>query len=99
MTKNFVELFSYQTLGGSNWASVAINTQTGRPHTVVYGEICVGGGRGINIISVGSEISFDEIYDLALIKQKNDFCSWFEPELYKNINGSNWKEFIEEQTK
>ena len=74
MAENFAELFSYQTLGASNWASVAINIKTGRPHTVVYGEICVGGGRGSDIVSVGSEISFDDMYDFALIKQKTIFA-------------------------
>ena len=32
----YFELFSYQTLGRSHWASVVIDTETGIPYTAVF---------------------------------------------------------------
>ena len=90
----YIELFSYQTLSGTHWASVVIDTETGKPHTAVYGEMCIGGGRVSDVVSVGGEITFAEIYEYALRKQKDDFCTWFEPEKYKDITELNWREYL-----
>ncbi len=90
----YKELFSYQILGGMNWASVVIDTESGIPYTAVFGQDHIGGACFDRMYQLGYEITFEQIYTFALKKQENDYCSWFDPEKYKNINPANWREFI-----
>ena len=87
------ELFSYQFLGGMAWASVVIDVETGIPYTAAFQQMSMGGAY-YDQMQLGTEITYEQIYTLAIRKQENDFCSWFDPEKYKGINASNWKEFI-----
>ncbi len=88
------ELFSYQTLGGMAWASIVIDTETGIPYTAVFQQMNMGGAYYDLMHKLGEEITYKQIYNFALKKQENDFCYWFDPEKYKTINASNWKDFI-----
>ena len=88
------ELFSYQNLGGTAWAGVVIDVETGTPYTAVFQQMNMGGAYYDQMQKVGSEITYERIYTFAIKKQENDFCSWFDPEKYKEINASNWREFI-----
>lgn len=91
---NYHELFSYQTLGGTAWASVVIDIETGIPYTAVFQQMCMGGAHYSQMHAIDDGITYEQIYTFALQKQENDFCAWFDPEKYKNINASNWKDFI-----
>ena len=88
------ELFSYQTLGGMGWASVVIDEETGIPYTAVFQQMNIGGAYYVQMQQLGGEITYERIYAFAVKKRENDLCSWFDPEKYKGINASNWKEFI-----
>ena len=92
--QRYHELLSYQTISGNAWASVVIDTATGIPYTAAFQEICVGGGRGTQLDTLGDAIDYSRIYELALRKQAQDPCLWFDPEQYKTLNETNWREFI-----
>lgn len=92
--QRYHELFSYQTISGNAWVSVVIDTATGIPYTAAFQEICVGGGRGTQLDTLGDAIDYSRIYELALRKQAQDPCLWFDPEQYKTLNETNWREFI-----
>ena len=88
------ELFSYQIISGMSWASVVIDTESGIPYTAAFQQMCTGGVHYSKLAQLGDEITYEQIYELALRKQDLDPCVWFDPEKFKTINDSNWKEFI-----
>ena len=90
----YCELFSYQALGGMARASVVIDTETGTPYTAVFRQMNMGGAYYDQMHKLGGEITYEQIYTFALKKQKNDFCAWFDPEKYKGIDASSWKNYI-----
>ena len=71
-----------------------LDEETGIPYTAVFQQTNIGGAYYDQMQQLGGEITYERIYAFALNKQENDFCSWFDPEKYKVINASNWKEFI-----
>ena len=87
------ELFSYQTRG-MGWVSVVIDVETGIPYTAGFQLMCMGGACYPEMQTLGAPISYERIYELALRNQENEPTVWFDPEKYKGINASNWKDFI-----
>ena len=88
------ELFSYQTLGGESWASVVIDTETGLPYTACFHTRWTGGACSVEMQDLVYPIPYERIYELALRNQENEPTVWFDPEKYKGINASNWKDFL-----